>query len=1382
MTPSTTTILFFEGGNALSSFRAQALLRRLQGLAPRIAGVHARHVHWVQLEGEPSRHTHDALTALLRYGEAYQGPVDGELVVAMPRLGTVSPWASKATDIAHNCGLGGLRRVERTTEFRLSLKSGLLGGSKPLTAAERESVAALLHDRMTESVAFEREAARLLFDVQPGKPMETVDVLGRGSEALEAANRDFGLALSADEIDYLVNAFENLARNPSDVELMMFAQANSEHCRHKIFNARFTIDGQAQDHSMFEMIRHTHKHSPRHTIVAYSDNAAVMAGGPVERWGPLSYTNAPAYGARQEVAHVLMKVETHNHPTAISPHPGAATGAGGEIRDEGATGRGARPKAGLTGFSVSNLRLPGLTEPWERVDYGKPEHIASALEIMILGPLGGASFNNEFGRPNLAGYFRVYEQTVPAGAAGEERRGYHKPIMIAGGLGTIADGQTHKIAFPAGTLLIQLGGPGMRIGMGGGAASSMTAGANTAALDFDSVQRGNPELQRRAQEVINHCWSLGENNPVLAIHDVGAGGLSNAFPELVHDAGRGARFDLRKVPLEESGLAPREIWCNESQERYVLAVLPENLPIFEAMAVRERCPFAVVGVATHDTQLLLEDGTEGHAAREARRPIDMPMDVLLGKPPKMHRDVRRAVRSFAPVELTGVELRRACFDVLRHPTVASKRFLITIGDRTVGGLSHRDQMVGPWQVPVADCAVTLADYAGFRGEAMAIGERTPLAVIDAPAAGRMAVGEAITNLLAAPIELERVKLSCNWMAACSDDPDAPGDDAALYDTVRAVGLELCPALGIAVPVGKDSLSMRTRWSEGEGAERKARQVTAPVSLIVTAFATIADVRGSSTPQLRGAQAGSGAAAGTGNGPPADAGAGAGAQTTAPVVDAGDSSLILIDLGAGRNRLGGSILAQTLEQVGDAVPDLDDPALLKSLVSAIDRLRAADLLLAYHDRSDGGLWATVCEMAFAGHCGVSLNVDLLVTEGDGVDDSRMDWGDAKNWAGQTAERRNELTLKALFAEELGAVIEVRSAERDAVMQILREAGLSRLSHVIGKPNARGVVEIWRDTRAVFSAPLQDLHQAWDEVSWRIARLRDNPACADAEHAAAGAPEDTGLHVHLGFDPAEDVAAPFVNLARPKVAILREQGVNSHLEIAYALAQAGFDCHDVHMSDLQAGRARLAMFQGLVAGGGFSYGDTLGAGEGWARSVLFNAALAEQFAVFFNRSDSFALGVCNGCQMMAALSPIIPGTQAWPRFTRNRSEQFEARLSMVEVLESPSIFFQGMAGSRLPVAVAHGEGYADFSQRGDARAVRRALRFVDHAGRPTEAYPANPGGSAEGLTSVTTDDGRFTVLMPHAERVFRNVQMSWTNGDASAASPWMRMFANARKWVG
>ncbi len=1355
MTASPLYLMHFEGGDALPAFRARALLPRLQAACARVVGVAARHVHWAAFDVAPARADIDKLAALLRYGEAYSGPAAGEVVVVMPRLGTISPWASKASDIARNCHVPQLHRLERCTEFVLTLKTGLFGAAKPLAADERIALAALLHDRMTDSVAFERQAAARLFEPQPAPPLAHVDVLGQGRAALLAADAEFGLALSDDEVDYLVDAFRTLQRNPSDVELMMFAQANSEHCRHKIFNARFSIDGAEQPHTLFGMIRHTEKVlenvAPQHSIVAYSDNAAVMQGGPVQRWLPQGFTNAPIYAARDEIAHVLMKVETHNHPTAISPFPGASTGAGGEIRDEGATGRGARPKAGLIGFSVSNLHLPGTDEPWERDPVGKPAHIASPLQIMTEGPLGGAAFNNEFGRPNLGGYFRVFEQSV-AGV----RRGYHKPIMIAGGLGSISDGQTHKLPFGAGTLLVQLGGPGMRIGMGGGAASSMAAGSNTAALDFDSVQRGNPEIQRRAQEVINHCWALGATNPILAIHDVGAGGISNAFPELVDGAGQGARFDLRKVPLEESGLAPKEIWCNESQERYVLALDPDLLPLFEQMCARERCPFAVVGVATTERQLVLEDGPGADGQRQ--HVIDMPMDVLLGKAPRMQRDVERVQREAPPLDLTGVKLEQVTLDVLRHPTVASKRFLITIGDRTVGGLSHRDPMVGPWQVPVGDCAVTLADFSGFRGEAMSIGERTPLAALHAPASGRMAVGEAITNLLAAPIELSRIKLSANWMAASGE----PGEDASLYDTVHAVGMELCPALGIGIPVGKDSLSMRTRWTEA-GA---TKQVTAPVSLIVTAFATLADVRGTLTPQLQAVAAAPGGAA------------------------CGDTTLLLVDLGCGRKRLAGSMLAQVLGQFGsagiDGVPDVDDPALLKKLVAAVNALRAQGRLLAYHDRSDGGLWATVCEMAFAGRLGVSLNVDILVTEGDGIADSRADYGDSKNWAGQVGERRNELTLRALFNEELGVVLQVPTAVRNAVMATLREHGLSRHAHFIGKTNDRGTVEVWRDTKLQFSASLQALQQEWDEVSWRIARGRDHPDAADAEHAAAGAPDDPGLHLHLSFDaaddPADDPAAPFVHTARPKIAVLREQGVNSHVEMSFALHLAGFDTFDVHMSDLQAGRARLAEFQGLVACGGFSYGDTLGAGEGWARSILFNPMLAEDFAAFFNRGDSFALGVCNGCQMLAALSPLIPGTADWPMFTRNRSQQFEARLSLVEVLDSPSLFFAGMAGSRLPIAVAHGEGFADFSQRGDAARVQRAMRFVDGHGQATERYPFNPNGSPQGLTAVTTADGRFTALMPHPERVFRNIQMSWTPGEASQPSPWMRMFRNARRWVG
>ncbi len=1324
-------ITTFEGASALSHFRIAQLLPRLAAISPQIQGISARFVHLVATVAPLADSQKQTLAALLTYGEHDTGPVEGPLIVVSPRIGTVSPWASKATDIAHNCGFD-LRRVERLTEYRLTMKSGLLSTAK-LTAEQLGQVAAELYDRMTESAMPSRDEAAALFATLEPAPMDHVDVLGGGRAALVDANKLWGLALAEDEIDYLVNAFTGLKRNPTDVELMMFAQANSEHCRHKIFNAEFTIDGVAQPKSLFGMIRNTHQLSPQHTVVAYSDNASVMEGHTVERFVARTSGQGAAYQSEQALHHVLMKVETHNHPTAISPFPGASTGAGGEIRDEGATGRGSKPKAGLSGFSVSKL-WGGMSDQAG----GKPDHIASPLQIMTEGPLGGAAFNNEFGRPNVLGYFREYEQTVDGVV-----RGYHKPIMIAGGLGQIDAKQTKKIEFPAGSLLIQLGGPGMRIGMGGSAASSMATGTNAANLDFDSVQRGNPEIERRAQEVINQCWAQGEKNPILAIHDVGAGGLSNAFPELTNDAGRGARFDLRAIKLEESGLSPKEIWSNESQERYVMAIAPESLAQFTAFCERERCPFAVIGVATDERQLVLED-------KGQESPVDLPMDVLLGKPPKMHRDVNALVRQSAAMDLTGVSLQKAVIDVLSHPTVASKRFLITIGDRAVGGLTHRDQMVGPWQVPVADVAVTLADYAGFAGEAMSMGERTPLASLNAAASGRMAVAEAITNLLAAPIELTRVKMSANWMAACGE----PGEDAALYETVKAVGMDLCPALGISIPVGKDSLSMRTQWTENG----ETCKVTSPVSLIITAFASLPDVRGTFTPQLD-------------------------AQAT-------DTSLLLIDLGQGRNRMGGSVLGQVLGQFGDSVPDLDEPQALVSLVKAINTLRSQGQILAYHDRSDGGLLAAVAEMAFAGHVGVALNVDMLVTEGDGITDSRADHGDAKNWAGQISARRDELTLKALFNEELGVVVQVRTSERNGVLQTLREHGLSKHTHVIGKTRPvqstiqKGVGElsIWRDTKEVFVAKLEDLQQVWDSVSWKICQQRDNPACADAEHAAAGRADDPGMHVALSFDPADNMAAAFLNLSRPKVAILREQGVNSHVEMAYAFHKAGFESHDVHMTDLQSGRANLADFKGLVACGGFSYGDTLGAGIGWARSITFNPALAEQFKAFFGRTDSFGLGVCNGCQMFAELADIIPGAQAWPRFTTNQSERFEARLSMVEVLESPSLFLQGMAGSRLPIAVAHGEGFANFKHRGNAAQAIGAMRFVDNTGAATEQYPFNPNGSAGGLTAVTTADGRFTAMMPHPERVFRNVQMSWTSGDISSTSPWLRVWQNARKWVG
>jgi phosphoribosylformylglycinamidine synthase len=1239
-------------------------------------------------------------------------------------MGTVSPWASKATDIARNCGFK-LRRLERLTEFHLQ-------GVKPsLSASVTSALQALLHDRMTESVWPNRQDAQSLLTSLPAQPLAFVDVKQGGRAALVKANTDEGLALADDEIDYLLQAFKQLDRNPSDAELMMFAQANSEHCRHKIFNAEFIVDGQAQSHSLFGMIRNTHQLNPQHTVVAYADNAAVMKGHRVETFSAPLTGFMPRYDKGQGVQHVLMKVETHNHPTAISPYPGASTGAGGEIRDEGATGRGAKPKAGLTGFSVSKLWGSTL---------GQPAHMASALDIMTEGPLGGAAFNNEFGRPNLLGYFREYEQVVDG-----VQRGYHKPIMLAGGLGVIRQELTHKIEFPPGTLLIQLGGPGMRIGMGGGAASSLASGTNSVALDFDSVQRGNPEIQRRAQEVINHCNALGPMTPILAIHDVGAGGLSNAFPELVNDAGRGARFDLRQVPLEESGLSPKEIWSNESQERYVLAIDPSSLDQFKSFCERERCPFAVVGVASATRKLVVSQ-------KPLDTPVNMPLEVLLGKPPKMLRDVQRVQRQSPPLNLSDVRLQDAVIQVLSHPTVASKRFLITIGDRTVGGLSHRDQMVGPWQVPVADCAVTLADFKGVAGEAMSLGERSPLAALNAPASGRMAVAEAITNILAAPIELGKLKLSANWMAACGE----PGEDAALFDTVQAVGMQLCPELGISIPVGKDSLSMKTRWQD----QGQTKQVTSPVSLVITAFASLADVRGALTPQLNAED---------------------------------DTSLILIDLGQGQHRMGASILAQVLNQAGGDVPDLDDAQDLIKLVHAVNDLRQQGLLLAYHDRSDGGLWATVCEMAFAGHVGVALNIDLLVNEGDGIQDSRADHGDSKNWAQQVSVRRDERSLQALFNEELGVVVQVRGSERDRVMQVLRQHGLSKHSHVIGKTRPahsevqRGVgqVSVWRDAKEIFSAPLQDLHQVWDSVSWKIARERDNPATADAEHAAAGDPQDPGLHLHLSAGALDNVAAPYVGQSRPRVAILREQGVNSHVEMAYAFTEAGFEAYDVHMTDLQQGRANLKDFKGLVACGGFSYGDTLGAGIGWARSITFNPVLAAQFQSFFDRSDTFGLGVCNGCQMFAELASLIPGAEHWPRFTTNQSERFEARLSMVEVLDSPSLFFQGLAGSRLPIAVAHGEGFANFEKRGDPTQAIAAMRFVNNHGLSTEAYPFNPNGSPQGLTAVTTPDGRFTAMMPHPERVFRQLQFSWAPGHADAKpedlSPWIRLWRNARRWV-
>lgn len=1340
--PTVSNTLHFYGSPALSSFRQSRLLAQLQAARLPVADVQGWHEYYVLLDAPLDEAGQARLRALLDDGRAVLDPASTgkhDLTLrVLPRLGTISPWASKASDIAHNCGLSQVRRIERGIRYLLTPAKGLLG-SKSLDADMLAQAAACLHDRMTETVVDAAFATESLFVSLEGKPLQTVALLAEGRQALERANVDLGLALSEDEIDYLAESFNTLGRDPTDVELMMFAQANSEHCRHKIFNAEWVIDGQAQPNTLFGMIRATHKAQPLGTVVAYSDNAAIMEGGDAVRFHPQrGEAGSAVYGARPATVHTLMKVETHNHPTAIAPFPGAATGAGGEIRDEGATGKGSKPKAGLTGFTVSNLRFEDAIQPWEENPYGLPDRIASPLSIMIDGPLGGAAFNNEFGRTNLLGYFRTFEQT-----AGGVRWGYHKPIMIAGGLGSIDGGQTHKDVLPPGSLLIQLGGPGLRIGMGGGAASSMSVGSNTAQLDFDSVQRGNPEIQRRAQEVIDACWQQGENNPVIAIHDVGAGGLSNAFPELVNDAGRGAIFDLAQVHLEETGLSPAEIWSNESQERYVLAIHPDDLPRFRAIAERERCPFAVVGTATEARQLRVEYGI-GESLPGQPLPVDVPIDVILGKPPRMTRDVQRLPGVAAPLDLVGITLDDAAERVLRHPTVANKTFLITIGDRTVGGLNSRDQMVGPWQVPVADCAVTLADFEGVRGEAMAMGERTPVAMLDAPASGRMAVVESLTNLIAAPVaRMEDIKLSANWMAACG----VPGQDAALYDTVSAVS-DLCQQLGLSIPVGKDSLSMRTVWQQGG----EQRQVIAPVSLIVTAFAPVEDVRKTLTPQLR--------------------------------TDVGPTALILVDLGHGKHRMGASILAQAFDQVGETVPDIDHPEEVRALFAAIRTLADDGVILAYHDRSDGGLFATVCEMAFAGHTGVSINLDMLT-----IDPDTADWGDYKIRPEQVAVQRDEHTLKALFTEEAGVVIQVPAAERDSVLQVLRGAGLSVCSHAIGGLNGHDEVEFYRDGRKVWGRPRAELGRIWSEVSYRIMQRRDNPACAEAEWDVWQKQDDPGFTPRVEFDPQQDIAAPFIATGqRPRVAILREQGCNSHVEMAWSFDKAGFEAWDVHMTDLLQGRVSLEQFQGLVAVGGFSYGDVLGAGEGWARTIRFNEQLAAQFEAYFGRQDTFALGVCNGCQMMAALAPMIPGATHWPRFTRNQSEKYEARLSMVEVQASPSLFLNGMAGMRAPIAVAHGEGFADFSQQGDAGAVLAVARYVDNQGQATEAYPFNPNGSPAGLAGVTTADGRFTIMMPHPERVTRNVQMSWAParwGQADVggdASPWLRMFRNARVALG
>ncbi|GGF51961.1 phosphoribosylformylglycinamidine synthase [Alteromonas lipolytica] len=1294
-------MLVLRGAPALSDFRAAKLIQRLQQSGIEVTHLYSEFVHLVDCDNSLTEEQLSVLDKLLTYGpKQAQEAATGECFFVTPRPGTISPWSSKATNIAHNCGLTDISRVERGCAYYVA-------AAEALTEEQRNAIAAALHDRMTESVFAAPEAASVLFDKHQPRVFTSVDILGEGKAALVSANQTLGLALADDEIDYLYDNFVKLGRNPNDIELYMFAQANSEHCRHKIFNADWTIDGEVQPKSLFKMIKNTFEVCPEYVFSAYKDNAAVMEGWQAGRFFPEPQSHEYAYH-HEDIA-ILMKVETHNHPTAISPFPGAATGSGGEIRDEGATGRGSKPKAGLVGFTVSNLKLPDAVRPWE-VDYGKPSRIVSALDIMIEGPLGGAAFNNEFGRPNLLGYFRTYEQEVNS-FNGVEVRGYHKPIMLAGGLGNIRKDHVEKGEITVGAKLIVLGGPAMNIGLGGGAASSMASGQSSEDLDFASVQRDNPEMERRCQEVIDTCWQLGDENPIQFIHDVGAGGLSNAMPELVNDGGRGGRFELRKVLSDEPGMSPLEIWCNESQERYVLSVAPEKLAVFEAICQRERAPFAVIGEATEEQHLLLND------EHFDNQPIDLPLEVLLGKPPKMHRDVASTSHSSAELDCSNITVADAAERLLRLPAIAEKTFLITIGDRSVTGLVSRDQMVGPWQVPVADVAVTASAFDTYHGEAMAMGERTPVALLDFAASARLAVAESITNIAAAHIgDMKRIKLSANWMAAAGH----PGEDAGLYEAVKAVGEELCPALGLTIPVGKDSMSMKTAWQD----EGEDKAVTAPLSLVITAFGAASDIRKTVTPQLR--------------------------------TDKGDTVLLLVDLGAGKNRLGASCLAQVYNQLGNTPVDLDAPELLLNFFNSVQALLADNKLLAYHDRSDGGLFVTVAEMAFAGKTGVSIALDSL-----GDDD-----------------------LAALYSEELGAVLQVKAEDAEAALALFASNGLGDLVHQIGTLNADDTIEFSRAGETVLSEARTTYRAIWAETTHAMQRLRDNPDCADQEFTAKQDAKDPGLHAKLSYDINEDVAAPYIAKGvKPRIAILREQGVNSHLEMAAAFTRAGFTAIDVHMSDVLSGAVSLEEFKGLAACGGFSYGDVLGAGEGWAKSILFNPRAREQFEGFFHRDDTFSLGVCNGCQMLSNLKALIPGTASWPHFVTNQSERFEARVAMVEVQQSKSVLFADMAGSRMPIAVSHGEGRAEFASDADLQSVQEkvALRYVNNYGDVATQYPANPNGSPLGITGLTTDDGRCTIMMPHPERVFRAVANSWRADEWQEDSPWMRIFRNARRFV-
>lgn len=1301
----THTMLILRGSSALSPFKQDKLLAQFSALGIGVSSVQAQYVHFVDVQSELNEADMFVLSQLLSYGPTSENiDASGYFVLVTPRPGTISPWASKATDIAKNSGLSQIHRIERGIAYYIVFDHKTVDS----IASDLAAIAAPLHDRMTQAVFTQLEHAQQLFVQAEAKPFLSVPIVEEGKAALEQANKKLGLALADDEVDYLFDSFTKLGRNPNDIELYMFAQANSEHCRHKIFNADWTIDGEVQPKSLFKMIKNTFEVSSDYVHSAYKDNAAVMEGWKAGRFYPDAKTQA--YDYHHQDIDILMKVETHNHPTAISPFAGAATGSGGEIRDEGATGRGSKPKAGLVGFTVSNLNIPMLPQPWE-VAYGKPARIVTALDIMLEGPLGGAAFNNEFGRPNILGYFRTFEQKVDS-FNGKEVRGYHKPIMLAGGLGNIKKDHIQKAEITVGAKLIALGGPAMNIGLGGGAASSVASGESNADLDFASVQRENPEMERRCQEVIDKCWQLGDDNPIQFIHDVGAGGLSNAFPELVNDAERGGVFELRNVPNDEPGMSPLEIWCNESQERYVMSVAPENLAVFAAICQRERAPFAVVGEATREQQLTLTDAKFGN------KPIDMPLDVLLGKPPKMSKDVVSTTAKGDVFETIAIDIEDAIKRVLQLPTVADKTFLITIGDRSVTGMVARDQMVGPWQVPVSDVAITTSAFDTYRGEAMSIGERTPVALLNHAASARLAVAESLTNIAGANIgDIKRIKLSANWMSASNH----PGEDAGLYAAVKAIGEELCPELGLTIPVGKDSMSMKTAWQEN--GEDKA--VTSPLSLVITAFGAVKDVRKTITPQLRHMDGG---------------------------------SLMLIDLGNKQNRMGGSCLAQVYGKLGQTTPDVDSAKQLKSFYLLMQELIEKALISAYHDRSDGGLFVTVNEMAFAGKAGVDVDITGLGNDAASI----------------------------LFNEELGAVIQVSDSAREAVLALAKKYELSDLMHTIGTVSEKDEICFSSEGKCITKNTRTYYRQLWSSTTFAMQTLRDNPACAKQEHDAKSDTQNPGLHSSLTFDINNDITAPYINIgAKPEVAILREQGVNSHVEMAAAFHRAGFTPIDVHMSDMLAGRS-LDNFAGLVACGGFSYGDVLGAGEGWAKSILFNEKVKATFQAFFERNSSFSLGVCNGCQMLSNVKSLIPGAQHWPHFVTNQSERFEARVAMVEVADSPSVLLSGMQGSRMPIVVSHAEGLAEFTVDGQISKLKNdnqiALQYVDNYGHVTSHYPANPNGSEQGITGLTSLDGRSTIMMPHPERVFRAVSNSWRPDEWKEDGPWMRMFRNARVFVG